>query len=111
MEIDFYSEFEYIKTISVNKKLWDYILNIDALDKITEVEDIIPEGLDGSGESLERILLEDSNRNELIKGFAKILIKYSNNMRDDDNIFCIEKIIEIMKEINNIKITHLKLDI
>lgn len=111
MELDFYSGFEYIKSVNVNKKLWNKILSIDYLNETIEVEEVIPEGYDGSGESLERILLENDSRNKLINGFAKILVKYSKMVRDEENISCIENIIEIIKQINNIKITHLKLDI
>ncbi|MFT0771826.1 hypothetical protein [Psychrobacter aquimaris] len=110
MEIDFYENFDCKKSVSVGKKLWHDILQIEYLDQINDVEDIIPEGHDGEGEKIERIHLEEI-RNQLINGFSQLLTKYSKKSRDETNIKDLSTILEILISINTTSITHMKFDI
>lgn len=109
MEIDFYEKFNYLRSVTVSKKLWHDILKIEVLDQIDDVEDVIPEGHDGEGERIERIHLE-AIRNQLINGFSKVLTKYSKKDRDESNIEDIATILNIATLINTTSITHMKFD-
>ena len=110
MELDFYSGFEYMDSVSVGKVLWNDIIQIKILNETTSDEVIIPEGFDGEGEKIERISLNEI-RKDIIIGFSRLLSKYAKLDRDKENILAISKISEIITFLNNDKVTHLKLDI
>ncbi|MER3383700.1 hypothetical protein [Pectobacterium aroidearum] len=110
MDIDFYKGFDFHGSISFCNELWQEILAIDYLDKVENKEEIIPEGHDGAGETLERVHI-DENRNSFIKGLAKLIIKYSGQPRSAKNIEAISKVLKAIEFINDDDVTHFRLDV
>lgn len=110
MDIDFYQGFDYVKSVTLGKDLWNSVLKIEYLDQIEDTEEIIPKGHDGAGESIERISIEN-HRNNFINGFAKVLVFYSKKKRTKSNIEEISTILELLTSLNDSSITHFKLDV
>lgn len=110
MDIDFYKGFDLYESVSYNNNLWKELLAIDYLDKVQEEEELIPEGHDGEGETLERVHMQ-ADRNQFIKGLARMLIKHSDASRDDNSIAAIHTIIKTIALVNDKEITHFKLDV
>lgn len=110
MDIDFYKKFDLYDSVSFNSDLWDDILSIDYLDKVCNEEEIIPEGYDGAGETLERVCM-GSDRSLFIKGLAKLLIKYCVLPRDLKSVSAIDAILKTINLVNDESITHFKLDV
>lgn len=110
MDIDFFNNYTYKDSVSVNSKLWDDILKIDCLDDVVDEISIIPKGFDGEGETLSRIPLEKI-RMKFIGDIARLLLKYSKKERDDEVISIISCLNKILSFINNQEINYFKLDV
>lgn len=110
MDIDFFKGFDFYDSVSFNNELWGEVLAIDYLDKVKAAEEIIPEGYDGAGETLERVRM-DENRNLLIKGFAKLIVKYSSQPRGANNIEALSALLKTIEFINDDDVTHFRLDV
>lgn len=110
MDLDFYKGFELYESVSYNNDLWKELLTIDYLDKVQEQEEVIPEGHEGEGETLERVRMQ-SDKNQFIKGLARMLIKHSELSRDDNSITAIRTITKTIDLVNDETITHFKLDV
>lgn len=110
MDLDFYKGFEYQDSVSVSKELWNDILAIDCLDKVTDEESLIPEGFDGAGEKVSRISL-NNKKNEFLLGFSRLLIKFTSIDRTEKISSTISHILKIMSYLNDDEITHFRLDV
>ncbi|MCF8986287.1 hypothetical protein GIW26_22290 [Pseudomonas syringae] len=110
MDIDFYKGFDFYDSVSFNNELWGEILAIDYLDKVKGAEEIIPEGYDGAGETLERVHM-DKNRNLFIKGLARLIVKYSGQPRDANNVEVLSTLLKTIEFINDDNVTHFRLDV
>jgi len=110
MDIDFYKGFDICDTVSFDNTVWHEILAIDYLDTVSNVEEIIPVGHDGAGETLERVRM-DTKRNLFIKGLARLIIKYSGQPRSTSTIATVSKLLKAIEFVNDEDITHFKLDV
>jgi len=110
MDIDFYKGFVFFDSVSFSNELWNEILTIDYLDEVKNAEEIIPEGYDGAGETLERVQL-DENRNSFIKGLARLVIKNSAQPRTAISIEALSALSKTIQFINDENVTHFKLDV
>jgi hypothetical protein len=110
VDIDFYKNFDFYESVSFNNELWGEILAIDYLDKVKSAEEVIPEGYDGAGETLERVRM-DEDRNLFIKGLARVIVKYAGQPRGANNVEVLSTLLKTIEFINDNDVTHFRLDV